>query len=126
MRIVEKTGVAGNVVAPTLLDKMTQIRRTGRDVDSISDAAMLRIFNEYASGGITKAAIEEILKQTPTDEKTVGKAIKSGKLERIAGKALEKLVRETGKEKGRDEIMREIMSKHRLNVDGDELNGLLK
>jgi glutamyl-tRNA(Gln) amidotransferase subunit E len=126
MRIVEKTGAPGSTVASVLLDKMTQIRRMGKNVGLISDGAMLRIFEEYARGRITKAAIEEILKQTPADEKEVDGVIRSKKLERISGKALEKLVRDTGREKSREEIMREIMSRHRLNVDGEELSKLLK
>ncbi|MDE1855448.1 MAG: Glu-tRNA(Gln) amidotransferase subunit GatE [Candidatus Micrarchaeota archaeon] len=126
MKIVEKTKVKGSVVAPVLLDKMTQIRRMGKDIDSIGDEAMLMIFGEYAKGRITKAAIEEILKQAPTDGKAVEKAIKAGKLERIGGKELEKLVREAGRGKGKEEIVRQIMSRHRLNVDAEDLNNLLK
>ncbi len=124
-RIVDETGAPGGVVAPVLLDKMTQMRRAGKNVDAIGDEAMLKIFGEYTKGRITKTAIEEILKQTPRDAKAVEKAIKTGRLERIRGKALEKLAKES-KGEGRDEKIREIMSRHRLNVDGDELSGLVK
>lgn len=124
-QIVEKTGVSGSVVAPVLLDKMTQMRRSGVDIDAISTEAILKIFSEYGSGRITKAAIEEIIRKAPATEKDVEHAIKSGKLERISGKHLEKLLKDEKGSKGSEEIMRDIMSKHRLNVDGDELNKLL-
>ncbi len=125
-QIVEKTGVEGSTVATVLLDKMTQARRMGKNVDNISDAAMLRIFDEYAKGRITKAAIEELIKQAPETAEAVSGAIRSGKLERIKGRELEKLVREAKKGRGGEEAVREIMSKHRFNVDGDELNRLVK
>ncbi len=126
LEVVDKTGADGGTVASVLLEKTTQARRLGIDVDAITDGAMLHIFEEYSRKRITKAAIEEIIRQVPLDAKGVDKIIRSRKLERISGKNLEKLVREEGKGEGKAEIMRNIMSRHRLNVDGDELNKLVK
>lgn len=126
MQVVEKTGVDGGLVASVLLDKMTQAKRMGKDVDKIGAEAVLRIFGEYKKGRITKAGIEEIVKHVPESPEDVDKMIKSEKLERISGRALEKLVKESGSEEDREETIRRVMSKHRLNVDGDELRGLLK
>lgn len=125
-RIVEQTGANGGTVASVLLEKITQLRRSGKKVERIGDDALVKIFDEYAKGEITKAAIEEMLKEAPRDAKEVEKIAKSGKFERIRGKALEKLVREAKEGKSKEETMRSIMSKHRLNVDGDELSRLLK
>lgn len=124
--IIEKTGVPGGIVAPILLEKTTQVRRSGVEVERISSEAMVRIFEEYKKGRITKAAIEEILKEAPATGERVESVIRSKKLERISGRALEKLVREMGKELSRGETISRIMNKYRLSVDGEELNKLLK
>ncbi len=126
LEIVEKTGADGGVVAATLLEKMTQLRRSGVNVGAIGDDAMLRVFSEYGKGNITKAAIEEILKREPKDGADVERIIKSEKLERLRGRELELAIKEAGAEGGREERLRRIMSKHRLNVDGDELGAALK
>jgi glutamyl-tRNA(Gln) amidotransferase subunit E len=123
--IVERTGVSGSVVAPILLEKTKEAKRSGVDVDRITAEAFTRIFEIYKEGGITKAAIGELIKRAPVDEKGVERAIKEGGLERLSGAKLEGLIKKSGK-KGRDEIVRELMQKHRLNIDGEELNALLK
>jgi Glu-tRNA(Gln) amidotransferase subunit E-like FAD-binding protein len=105
---------------------MTQLRRSGVNVGAIGDDAMLRVFSEYGKGNITKAAIEEILKREPKDGADVERIIKSEKLERLRGRELELAIKEAGAEGGREERLRRIMSKHRLNVDGDELGAALK
>ncbi len=124
--IVEKTGADGSTVAATLLEKMTQLRRSGVDTSGIGEEAMLKIFAEYGKGAITKAAIEEILKRGPRDAAGVEKIIKEGRLERLKGRELELAIKEAGKEGGVEERTRRIMSKHRLNIDGDELKKMLK
>jgi glutamyl-tRNA(Gln) amidotransferase subunit E len=125
-KIVERTGVSGSVVAPILLEKTKQIRRTGIDVDKIGDDVLIFIFEKYKDGKITKVAIEEILKKVPASKEAVNKCITENKLERMSGKALEKVIASINSGKSREEVVKEIMSKYRLNVDGDELNGLLK
>jgi glutamyl-tRNA(Gln) amidotransferase subunit E len=124
--IVKKTGVDGSVVAPILLEKTKQVRRMGIDVDSISDEAMVHIFERYKKKEITKAAIEEILKQAPKSGAEVLKAIKEKKLERISGSELKKIVEGLGKGRKREEVVREVMRDYRINVDGEELNTLIK
>lgn len=124
--IVKKTGVDGSVVAPILLEKTKQVRRMGIDVDSIGDETMVHIFERYKKREITKAAIEEILKQAPKTSGDVLKIIKEKKLERISGKELSNIVEELGKGKKKEEVIREVMHNYRLNVDGEELHSLLK
>ncbi len=84
----------------------------------------MRLFQVYKDGGITKAGMGEVLKQIPEDAKGVDAAIKGKHLERISGAELDEVIRKMGK-KGKDEIMRELMAKYRLNVDGEELNKYL-
>jgi len=122
--ILERTKVSGSVIAPILLEKTKEIRRSGVDVDIVGTEALVRIFELYKEGAVTKAAIGEILRRVPEDEMAVARIIKENGLERISGKKLEAIVNRFGK-KSKDELTREIMSKHRLNVDGEELGALL-
>ncbi len=124
--IIEKTKVDGAVVAPILLEKTKQVRRMGIDVDKISNSSMIYIFELFKKGGITKAAIEEIFKHAPETKDDVARIVKERKLARIGGTELKKIVSEMGKGKKKGEILSQVMSKYRLNVDGEELNKLLK
>ncbi len=125
--IVGKTGVAGNVVAPILLEKTRQIRRMGIDVEKLGAEAMLHIFRLYKEQRLTKAAIEEIMKHTPYTKGEVARLVKEKDLGRISGGSLKKIVSKAAKGgRGREEIIKEIMGTYRLNIDGEELNRLLK
>ncbi len=126
LEIVEKTGADGSVVAATLLEKVTQLRRSGVNVGAIGDDAMLKVFAEYGKSSIAKAAIEEILKREPKNGADVERIIKSERLERLKGRELELAIKEAGDGGEREDRLRRIMSKHRLNIDGDELRAMLK
>ena len=115
------------LVASVLLGRMTEIRRLGFDVDQIGNDTLLRIFEDYAEGKITKAAIDEVLKALPKEPNDVDRIIKDKGLEKIGGKKLEEIVKKFAS-KGRDKkfLVGEIMAKYRLNIDGEELNKILK
>ncbi len=123
--ILSKTGVPGYVVAPILLEKLTELRRQGVDTDSITREAMVAVFEEYKANSITKAGIEELLKHIPKSREDVVRLIKELGIERISGPRLEALVEEF-KDMSKEDAIREIMSKYRLNVDGSELKSLLE
>ncbi len=126
--IVANTNADRAFVANTLLQKFTELRRSGFNVDSVSTGRMIDIFNAYVSGKITKNGVEELLKAISAKDQPVHSAIKERGIERITGAALEKLV-EQAKGSGKNDkaaIITEIMSRHRLNVDGEELNKMLK
>ncbi|HUB92626.1 MAG TPA: Glu-tRNA(Gln) amidotransferase subunit GatE [Candidatus Saccharimonadales bacterium] len=123
--IVERSNADPMVVASVLLEKFRELSRAGLAVEAITEDALEYIFRKHAKRQITKLGIEEILKSLPKERWEVDRIIKEKSLERMREPELRKLVRQfAGKSKG--EIMREIMSKHRLVVDGEELNGLLK
>ncbi len=119
--MIEKSKAPAPLVASVLLGRMTELKRQGIDVDAIDSGALVKTFEEYAAGRITKAAIEEVLKSVPKTPKDVDKIIKNKGLERISGKDLEALVA-----KFKKESVKAVMSSYRLNVDGDELNSILK
>ncbi len=111
------------VVASTLLEKMKELERSGVDVELKPDV-MLGIFKDYSEGRLTKAAIGEVIKGHPESTSDIEHIIKSKSLERISGQKLKELV-ERYASSGRENALREIMSKYRLNIDGEELSALL-
>ncbi len=110
------------VVAATLLEKVRELERSGISAELDRDT-FVNIFKRYSEGEITKAAIGEIIKYSPKSASDVERIVKSNELERISGAKLKDMVARARKN-GAD-AMREIMSKHRLNVDGEELRGLI-
>ena len=122
--ILNKTGVPGYVVAPILLQKYTELRREGVNVEAISTDAILAVFEEYKANALTKAAIGEILKHAPKSRKEVFDLIKELKLQKITGKRLEDLISQFAAT-SKDDLIKKIMSTYRLTVDGDELSKLL-
>ncbi len=113
-------------VAHVLLQKLTELRRAGFDVESISDERLAELFKAYDDGKITKQAVDEILKILSKKDQDVINIIEQNKLERISGSSLKELVDEARKKTdNKDQVKKGIMSKHRLNVDGSELNSYL-
>ncbi len=117
-------------VSNTLLQKFTELKRSGFDVDSIGDEKVLQAFKEYANNHITKQGVEELVKELARNPHAeVSALIKSKGIERIEGKKLEDKVRKllsgSHVSSSKDAVSL-VMSKMRLNVDGNELNELLK
>ena len=121
----ENTDVQPSIIASTLLEKFTELRRKGVSVDEISNEALKSIFENYAEERITKLGIEELLKQVPKSKAEVSRYVKERNLGRISGHAVEKLVKDN-KGANADETRNRIMAKYRLNVDGSELNSAIK
>lgn len=123
--ILEKTKAEGSVIAQVLLEKTKEARRNGADVDGVSTSAFMRMFEVYKKEGVTKAALGEILKFAPRTAGDVDGVIKEKGLERISGKRLDALIAEFGS-KSRGELMKSVLTKYRLKVDGWELDAILK
>jgi glutamyl-tRNA(Gln) amidotransferase subunit E len=121
----ENTKVQPSIIASTLLEKFTELRRKGVSVDEISNEALKAIFENYSEERITKLGIEELLKTVPKSKAEVSRYIKEKNLERISGHAVEKLVKDN-KGANADETRNRIMAKYRINVDGSELNSAIK
>jgi glutamyl-tRNA(Gln) amidotransferase subunit E len=124
--VVRDLGGEGELIANVLLQKFTELKRSGFDVDLISDRKVLEIFRRYKEGEITKQGIDELLKALSKSAYGVDEAIKKAGLERIKGAKLKQLVEsEMKSHKEEKNIARIIMSKYRLRVDGAELNSIL-
>ncbi len=127
--IIEKTGADPEFVANILVQRLTELRRNGIDVDSIEDKRMIELFGMYANEMITKQAVQEAIVIISKDKDDLKTILKKGDLLRLKGAELRALVSKMSTEsKGasKDELRNRIMSKYRLNVDGAELNSLLK
>lgn len=123
--MVHKTNADPTIIASVLLEKFKELRRAGVAVDSITVEALEYIFKKYTKRSVTRLGIEEILKLVPKERWEVDRIIKDKKLEKMSSAELKTMVKKLeGKQKG--EIMREIMSKHRLVIDGEELNEIMK
>ena len=123
--LVHKTNANPSIVAYVLLEKMKEMKRSGIDTESISAEALEYTFTKYAKHSITKQGIEEILRSVPKNRWDVDKAIREKKLSRMDKEELSSIIASM-KGADRNAIIREIMSKYRLRVDGEELNSMLK
>ncbi len=115
-------------IANTLLQKFTELRRAGYDVESIPEGELSGLFRMYAEGKLTKQAVEEVLKELARGKRDAAKIVKAMGLERVSGKALASLVDKVRKEAhgiSGKELVQRVMREHRLNVDGAELNALV-
>lgn len=126
--ITSKSKADPEFVANVLIQKLTELRRGGFNVDAINDEALTDVFDYYANEKITKQAVEETIKLISKESTSLDILLKRSSLLRIKGKELRDLVenaRKAKKDVKVDELRNMIMSKYRLNVDGSELNKLI-
>ncbi len=110
------------VVATILLEKVKELERAGIETELDRDV-FVEIFKRYSEGEITKAGIGEVIRYSPKSAIEVRKIIKEKSLQKISGNELKHIVDRMSYE-GKADIVKELMSKYRLNVDGEELNKL--
>lgn len=128
LTISKNTNAPKPLIANILLQKFTELSRQNFDVDNIPETELIKLFDIYSKGMITKQGIDEILKQV-SEGKGVLQAIKQKGLHKILTKELIRIIEQIKKNKpsiSNINILKEIMQKYRLNVDGEELNNLLK
>jgi Glu-tRNA(Gln) amidotransferase subunit E-like FAD-binding protein len=122
--VVQESGVDPEFAANIIIQKFTELKRDGIDCDSIGEDEVVALFDAYHDGAITKQAIDPLLRELAEGGKDVAALIEKLKLKKLSGAELKALVsKEKGKSK--DEIIRAIMSKYRLVVDGTDLNSAL-
>jgi len=127
-RITNETKVQPDFVANILLQKFVELRRNGFDAYSIGADRLEEIFRLYEKKEITKQGIEELLKAASTDQSEIVKIVKKKALARVTGSALEKMIREIKSERkpaSADMLRKIVMEKHRLVIDGEELNAVI-
>ncbi|MDE1856975.1 MAG: Glu-tRNA(Gln) amidotransferase subunit GatE [Candidatus Micrarchaeota archaeon] len=125
--VTTKTNVEPNFAASVILQKLTELGRQGVNVSSIREDRILEMFREYDMERITKQAIDEILKSLGREDEPVDSIIKKHSLSRMHRHEISALVAQAEKEGKADAnaIRKELMSKYRLRIDGEELNSIL-
>ena len=124
LRLVEEVDML--FVANVLLQKFTELSRNNISVDMINETQLIKLFSVFFKKLITKQAFDPILKQLAQKNSDVEDIISEQKLFRIRGKELELLIKSLFKPHTDINLLKKtIMEKHRLNIDGDELNALL-
>ncbi|MGC8669720.1 MAG: Glu-tRNA(Gln) amidotransferase subunit GatE [Candidatus Micrarchaeia archaeon] len=127
--LVSSSGADPKMVANMLLQQFTELRRESYDVDSIKEERLLEIIKAYTDGKIVKQAILEILKKISVSDMSISVIIERDNLGKITGKKLKEVIaeaRENTKSNDPKMLVDYIMSRYRLNIDGTELNNLLK
>lgn len=115
------------LIANVLVQKFTELRRSGFDVDSITNERLIELFGLYRNKRITKQAIEEAIKHLSKMDQPAERVVEENGLLRISGSELRQLVDEQKKKGAKDKasLVKALMSRYRLNVDGNELNSML-
>ncbi len=116
-------------VANVLLQKFTELRRSGFSVEKISEDRLLELFTAYSERKITKQGVEEALKEISKNDVAISELLKTANLLRISGKDLEKIVKEfmaKSSDADKNSLIRNIMGKYRINIDGEELHATLE
>lgn len=123
-KIIEKEGKRTDptLVAVTLENTMTSIRREGLETEIISAEKIAELFEIYSTGAFVKAAIPEILRELARNPKiNISEIIDKKGLKRISGFKLRELMRST-----ETKNIGDIMQKYRLQVDVEEVSNLIK
>ena len=122
--ILSSTKVEPSTLANVLLQKFTELKRNGYDADSIGTEKLAHVFGAYSSKRITKQAIEELLKRLSSGgEKNVDMLISDG-LERFSREKVISIIKSEFKSERPEFLKKAIMSKYRLNIDGETLESV--
>ncbi|VVB98590.1 Glutamyl-tRNA(Gln) amidotransferase subunit E [uncultured archaeon] len=113
-KLVEE-GIEPMLVASTLEDTITMLRRENVTVDEQMLAAL---FAAYKKGEFVKAAIPDVLRSIASGA-SIEKALDEKQLRKISGAELKRIVQENGGN------MAAIMAKYRLRVDSKEVSELI-
>ena len=122
--VTAETKADKEFVANFLIQKLTELRRSGVNIDSVSEGQIADIFALYASHGLTKNGVEEVFKLFASGKAgTASELAEKNGLKRISGERLKRLVAEAyaGSKRSESELIKEIMSRYRLVVDGQEV-----
>lgn len=109
------------VVATTLLDTLTALRRLGKDTNALTYARLQEALNAYTTGLVNKQALAILIEKMCSSNKTAVTLIKENNLRKITSKTtLREVILTNNYDVGK------IMQKYRLNVDSMQLQKEIK
>ncbi len=117
------------VIADILMQKFTEMKREGVDVDSISDDTLKSIFEMYKEGKLTKRGIVQMVKaaaeESPYAERSrLYRIAEERKFRKLSREELLQIIKEF-EEKGSKNILASIMKEHNIDIEAEELKDLL-
>lgn len=116
-----KLGIEPKYVASVLTNTLQSIKRESLDTQALDEERLLALFKDYHKELFVKAATPDIVRLMCKEKGiTAEEAISNLGLERISGKALERLISEEKLD------LKMLMAKYRLRVDAAEAVKLLK
>ncbi|MEM0147802.1 MAG: hypothetical protein QW139_02170, partial [Candidatus Micrarchaeaceae archaeon] len=118
--IVSSTHAEPEFVANTLMQKFTELSRKGIDIDGISKEGIADAFKAVEERRITKQALEEVIVGLSRHEGSVDEIIEKKGLKMLSYDEVAKIV-SSFKGASKSSIAKSVMSKYRLNIDGDML-----
>lgn len=107
------------LIANTLEQVLTELRREGIEIEKITEEQIENIFEEYKKDKFTKKAIAEILRYISKEGDIEG-IIKKYKLNKIKGEELNRIINENNENIG------EIMKNYRLNIEPEDIQSIIK
>ncbi|NYZ77219.1 Glu-tRNA(Gln) amidotransferase subunit GatE [Candidatus Micrarchaeota archaeon] len=111
-------GIDPVLAATTLENTLVSLRREGVELKD-ADASLTGLFSEYKKGRFAKAAIPDIIRGI-AGGREITDVIAGGKLGKMTGKELERIVRENGFD------MKRIMAAYRTRIETEELLETIK
>ncbi|MEM3202611.1 MAG: Glu-tRNA(Gln) amidotransferase subunit GatE [Candidatus Micrarchaeaceae archaeon] len=118
--IASSTHAEPEFVANTLMQKFTELSRKGIDIDGISKEGIADAFKAVEERRITKQALEEVIVGLSRHEGSVDEIIEKKGLKMLSYDEVAKIV-SSFKGASKSSIAKSVMSKYRLNIDGDML-----
>ena len=133
--IVNRYSVSASVVASTLTETLTSLKREGIEVERLEDRHLLEVFEHLSKGTYAKEALPEILRwlaQNPTatvEEAVEQLGVRAPPQEEIV-KTIDDLIERNrhllADRKAVNKLMGDLMKIYRGRVDGSLLNQLLR
>ncbi|MGC8567824.1 MAG: Glu-tRNA(Gln) amidotransferase subunit GatE [Candidatus Micrarchaeia archaeon] len=125
--LVKETGEEPRLIANLLLQKFTELKREGFDVDNINEHVLKGILEMYSQSKITKLGISELVKEVSVKNRDLKKIISDKKLEKFDRTKIKELLKEELKNIGiekdaKSKLIREMLIKYRYNIDAEELS----
>ena len=123
-KFVSKRKEIAQVVALTLLESVTALKREGIAADGLNDETLMEIFELFAEGKITKAAILELIKlcANSPDINPSDLVIKE-KLGRLSKEEIKKLL--LGLDGTPEKRFALLIKEHRLRIEAFELKQII-
>ncbi len=114
-----------SLIAVTLLETVTSLKRMGVATDKINETALSEVLSLYSSGKITKSAVQEMLKlKSAHPHKSAVELVREHHLHKFNADQLNAALKLAGRHP-KERLFVEMMKRFRFNVEPSDLKALL-